>query len=131
LTHLFNHCLWLSYFQNPWKEAKEITLQEPSKYPKFPQNLRPISLLSTTGKLFEKVILKILLKHIEERGLLNASHSGFCACHNTHQCMRLTDVVTLNFDNKLSTAAVFLDIEKPLTPHGTLACYPNWNFRRV
>jgi hypothetical protein len=25
-----------------------------------PQNLRPISLLSTTGKLFEKVILKIL-----------------------------------------------------------------------
>jgi hypothetical protein len=22
LTHLFNHCLRLSYFQKPWKEAK-------------------------------------------------------------------------------------------------------------
>jgi hypothetical protein len=29
----------------------------------------------------------------------------------TLQCMRLTDHVTLNFNNKMSTAAVFLDIE--------------------
>jgi hypothetical protein len=30
----------------------------------------------------------------------------------TLQCMRLADHVTLNFNNKMSTAAVFLDIEK-------------------
>jgi hypothetical protein len=42
-------------------------MRKPSKEPKFPQNLRPISLLSTTGKLFEKVIIKILQKNIEER----------------------------------------------------------------
>jgi hypothetical protein len=35
---------------------------------------RPISLLSTTGKLSEKVILKILQKHIEGRGLLNEAN---------------------------------------------------------
>jgi hypothetical protein len=103
----------LSHFPNPWKEAKIITLPKPSKDPKFPQNLRPISLLPTTGKLFEKVILKFVQKHIEERGLLNANQFGFCACHNTTlQCMRITDHVTLNFNNKMSTAAVFLDIEK-------------------
>jgi hypothetical protein len=55
LTHLFNHCLRLSYFPNAWKEAKIITLPNPGKDPKFPQNLRPISLLSTTGKLFRKL----------------------------------------------------------------------------
>jgi hypothetical protein len=54
-------------------KAKVITLPKAGKDPKFPQNLRPISLLSTTDKLFEKVILKILQTHIEERGLLNAS----------------------------------------------------------
>jgi hypothetical protein len=54
LTHLFNHCLRLSHFPNPWKEAKVITLPKPGKYPKFPQNVRPISLLSKMGKLFEK-----------------------------------------------------------------------------
>ncbi|PNF41415.1 hypothetical protein B7P43_G14387 [Cryptotermes secundus] len=113
LTHLFNHCFRLSHFPNTWKEAKIITLPKPGKDPKFPQNLRPISLLSTTGKLFEKAILKFLHKHIEERDLLNASQFGFRARHSTTlQCMRLADHVTLNFNNKMSTAAVFLDIEK-------------------
>jgi hypothetical protein len=113
LTHLFNHCLLLSHFPNPWEEAKVITLQKPGKDPKFLQNLRPISLLSTTRKLFEKVILKLLQKHIEDKGLLNASHFGFRARHRTTlQCMRLTDHVTPNFNNNISTAAVFLDIEK-------------------
>jgi hypothetical protein len=63
--------------------------------------------------MFEKVILKLLQKHIEEKGLLNASQFGFRARHSTTlQCMRLTDHVTLNFTNKMSTATVFLDIEK-------------------
>jgi hypothetical protein len=74
LTHLFNHCLRLSHFPKPWKEAKVITLLK--------QNSRPIGLLSTTGKLFEKVILKIVQKDIEERGLLNASQFGFRVCHS-------------------------------------------------
>jgi hypothetical protein len=113
LTHLFNHCLRLPHFPNPWKEAKTITLPKPGKDPKFPQNLRPISLLPTTGKLFEKVLLKFVQKHIEERGLLNATQFGFRARHSTTlQFMRLTDHVTLNFNIKMSPAAVFLDIEK-------------------
>jgi hypothetical protein len=33
LTHLFNHCLSLSYFPNTWKEAKIITLPKPGKDP--------------------------------------------------------------------------------------------------
>jgi hypothetical protein len=113
LTHLINHCLRLSHFPNPWKEAKLITSPKSDKDPKLPQNLRPISLLSTTGKLFEKVILKLLQKHIEEKCLFNASQFGSRARHSTTlQCMRLTDHVTLNFNNKMSTTAVFLDIEK-------------------
>jgi hypothetical protein len=79
---------------------------------KFPQNLHLISLLPTTGKKFETVILKIDEKHTEERGLLNASQSGFHACHSmTFQCMRPVDHVTSNFNNKMYMAAVFLDIK--------------------
>jgi hypothetical protein len=104
-THLFNHCIRLSYFPASWKEAKAITLPKPGKDPKFPQNLRPIRLLSTMGKLFEKVILEIVQRHQEERDLLNASQFGFPARHSkTLQCMRLTDHVTLNFNNNMSTA---------------------------
>jgi hypothetical protein len=50
---------------------------------------------------------------IKERYMLNATQFGFRARHSTMlQCMRLTDHVTLNFNNNMSTAAVFLDIEK-------------------
>jgi hypothetical protein len=98
----------------PWKDTKMITLPKTGNDSKFPQNLRPISLLSTTGKLLEKAILKTVQRHIGEKGLINASQFGFCACHSTTlQCMRLTDHVTLNVNNNnMSTAAVFSDIEK-------------------
>jgi hypothetical protein len=73
LSHLFNHCLRISHFPTPWKDAKIITLPKPGKDPTFSKNLRPTSLLPKTGKPFEKVILKIVQRHIGERGLLNAN----------------------------------------------------------
>jgi hypothetical protein len=77
--------------------------------------------LATRGKLFEKVILKTFQKHIEEKWLLSASQFGFHARHSTTlQCIRLTDNVTLNFNNNMPKAAVFFDIEKPLAQRGTL-----------
>jgi hypothetical protein len=113
LTHLFYHCFWLSHFPAPWKETKIITLPKPGKDPKFLQNLHPISLLSTMGKLFEKLILRTLQKHIGERNLLNASQFAFRADHSTTlQCMRLVDHITRNFNNNMSLSAVFLDIKK-------------------
>jgi hypothetical protein len=81
-------------------------LNSPRVYAQF-------SLLPTTGGLFKTVILNITQRHIEGRNLLNASQFGFCADHSmTLHCRRLTDHVTLNFNNKMSTAAVLLDIEK-------------------
>jgi hypothetical protein len=113
LTHLFNHCLWLFHFPKSWNEAKVIMLLKPGKDPKFPQNLHPISLLSTTDKLFKKIILKRVRRHTEERILLNASKFGFRVRHSMAlQCKRLMDHVTLNFNNNMSMAVVFLDIEK-------------------
>jgi hypothetical protein len=67
--------------------------------------------LSATSKLFEKVTLKIVQRHTEERGLHNTSQYGFRAHHIT-TLMRLTDHVALNFNNNVPTAAVFLDIVK-------------------
>jgi hypothetical protein len=57
--------------------------------------------------------LKIVQRHIEDRGVPNASQFGFYARHSTTlQCMRLMDHITLNFNSNMSMAAVFLDIEK-------------------
>jgi hypothetical protein len=57
--------------------------------------------------------LKTVQRYIEEKGLINASQFGFRARHSTTlQCVRLMGHVTLNFNSNMSTAAVFLDIEK-------------------
>jgi hypothetical protein len=62
------------------------------KESKFFQNVCPVSLLSTTDNLFEKVIQKIVQEDIKDiEGLINASQLGFHDCHSmTFQCMRLT-----------------------------------------
>jgi hypothetical protein len=59
------------------------------------------------------MILRTIQKHTEERNLLNASQFGFRADHSTtFQCMGPADRVTLNFNNNMSTSAVFLDIDR-------------------
>jgi hypothetical protein len=79
-----------------------MALPKAGKKPKFPENLHPSILLSTTGKRFEKLILKTIHRHIAERNLLNASLLGFRA----RLCTRLTDHASLNFNNNMSTSTV-------------------------
>jgi hypothetical protein len=101
------------HFPEPWEKAKFVKLPKSGKDLKFPQSLSPSSLLSTTGKPFEKVILNVVQRHIEERSLLNASQFGFYDRHSmTIQYMSLTSHVTSNINNNMSTAAIFLVIEK-------------------
>jgi hypothetical protein len=53
------------------------------------------------GKL-EKVILKIVQRHTEEGGTLNAKTVGFSARNSTTiRCVRLTDYVTFNSKNNM------------------------------
>jgi hypothetical protein len=58
-----------------------ITLPKASKDPKFNQNLRSISFLSMTGKLFDKAVLKTVQRHVAEKNLLHVSQFGFRAHH--------------------------------------------------
>jgi hypothetical protein len=63
---VINHCIRLSHFPASWKEAKVVALPKPGKGPKIPQNLRPISLLPSTGKLSEKLFYKLSRSTLEE-----------------------------------------------------------------
>jgi hypothetical protein len=113
LTRLFSHCLGLSHFPKPWEEGEFITFTKQGRVPKFRHNLHLVFLLSATAKLFAKVILKIVQRYSEERGLLNASQSGFLVRQSSaFRCMSLTDHVVLNINNNISTANLILDIEE-------------------
>ncbi|KAL4091820.1 hypothetical protein QTP88_026442 [Uroleucon formosanum] len=60
LTYIFNAIFRLSYFPTTWKSALIIVIPKPGKQPDLPESYRPISLLPTFGKIFEKLLLKRL-----------------------------------------------------------------------
>lgn len=115
LTYIFNACLKISYFPKAWKHAKVIGIFKPGKDPFNPASYRPISLLSIFGKLFERIILKEIYKHLEagEESLLPDVQFGFRNGHSTcHQLARLTKFIKQNLNNKKSTGMVLFDVEK-------------------
>jgi hypothetical protein len=83
LTHLFNHCLRLFHFPNTWKEAKIIMLPKPVRIQNSLKIYIRLASCPQQANYSKKSFWKIVQKHTEERGLLNASHFVFHARHST------------------------------------------------
>lgn len=62
--HILREWIILSYFPNMWKIAKVTPIPKMKK--DQATNYRPISLLSSLGKIFEKVIQKRLNDHLSD-----------------------------------------------------------------
>jgi hypothetical protein len=110
LKKVFNAVLRRQYFPSAWKHARVVSILKPGKDPTLPSSYRPISLLHTVGRLFEKIILARVLREVNERGLLRDEQFGFRPRHSkTLQLARLVERVNRNFERRL-TGAVFLDV---------------------
>ncbi|GFX09278.1 probable RNA-directed DNA polymerase from transposon X-element [Trichonephila clavipes] len=100
-------------FNHNWKEATIFPINKPGKDPHLASSYRPISLLSTIGKLTESIILHRLKNFINENNILNPNQYGFTNKISTlHPLLRLTENISEGFQKKKSTGAVFLDIQK-------------------
>ena len=122
LAEIFNVVLLTNHFPTVWKHGRVISILKPGKNPALPSSYRPISLLDTIGKLFEKTLLARILHVISERGLMWDEQFGFRPRHSTSlQLARLVERITRNFGEKRVTGAVFLDVAKPLIPSGSMA----------
>jgi hypothetical protein len=86
---------------------------KPGKDPAQPSSYRPISLLDTIGKLFERILLTRILNELGEFGLLRDEQFGFRPGHSTIlQLARLVERITGNFAEKRLTSAMFLSVAK-------------------
>lgn len=113
LANIINSSLNLGHFPNQWKEAKILAFPKPGKDKKNPKNYRPISLLNTMSKVFEKVLLTRIMKFINKYKLLPDEQFGFRKNHSTgHALLRLVEEVTHGFNHNRVTVAAFLDVEK-------------------
>ena len=113
LAKLFTFSLWIGYILTAWKLATLYTLIKPDKLPSLTTSYRPISLLSTIMKLFERVIEKRLRKHLEDTGFLSKCQSGFRKAKSTsNHLFRLSQTVMESVNRGEQVMASFLDVEK-------------------
>lgn len=76
-------------------------------------NYRPISIISSIAKVFEKLIFKQLFKYINEFSILSSNQSGFRPNFSTTTALlKFINDVSLSLVNNLSTGAIFIDLTK-------------------
>ena len=76
-------------------------------------NYRPISLLPTLSKIFEKVVHKQLYAYLNTNNLLNNSQYGFRPNHATeYATMEFVDRATHDIDTGNIPISIFLDLSK-------------------
>lgn len=114
LNIIFMACLKLSYFPAKWKKAKVIAIPKSGKNSSDPGNYRPISLLSSLSKLFERIILNRINNHLSDHQILLEEQYGFRSKHSTtHQLKRITQHIKDQYISfKSSTGMILLDVEK-------------------
>ena len=79
----------------------------------LPSSYRPISLLDTISKLFEKILLAWILRELSERGLMRDEQFGFRPRRSTSLYLaRLVERITRKFCEKGLIGAVFLYLAK-------------------
>jgi len=88
-------------------------LLKPGKPPDSPDLYRPISLLPTLSKMFEKLICKRLLSTLAKLNIIPDHQIGFCAKHATiEQVHCATTTIRNALEAKEFCLAVFLDVSQ-------------------
>ena len=76
-------------------------------------NYRPISVIPTVAKIFEKSIYDELYQYLNENGLLNSGHSDFRSLHSTLTALLKTnDKWCVNIDRGLHNGVIFIDLRE-------------------
>ena len=78
------------------------------------ESYRPISLLPTISKIFDKIIYKRMVNFISNNKLFSCRQFGFCSSKRSciHAIVEITENIRLFMNNKNPCASVFLDITK-------------------
>ena len=113
LARLFTSSIQIGHIPTAWKLATLRMLLKPDKLPFLTTSYRPISLMSSTTKLFERVIKQRLRSYLENKGFINKYQSGFRQNKSTDDhLVRHSQSVMESFNRGEHVVAAFLDVEK-------------------
>ena len=113
LAKLFNKSLTESVYPTSWKHAKITPIYKNKGAPSDPQNYRPISLLPSLSKVFEKLVFAKIYAHLDENGLITDKQSGYRPYHGTqNQLLFLINSLFKALDENKDFTTIYLDISR-------------------
>lgn len=106
-------------FQTEWKTARLVLIRKENKPMDEPSSNRPLCMLNTSGKLFEKIIDSRIRNFLETNSCLAPKLYGFLKERSTIDAVtRLREIVDEFSGNIRNMVRLFtLDIRKPLIRH--------------
>ena len=112
LTNLYNKCIKTSTFPNILKVSEIIPLfKQGNKY--SCNNYKPISLISTFSKIFEKCLYKQLYSYFDKFNILYKLQFGFRENYSTELAVaEVCNDIIENIENNKINCSIFLDLKK-------------------
>ena len=89
LAEVFSAALSAGYFPHRFKHARLIFIPKSGKNPQNPLHYRPISLLETPGKVFEKIINERVVEYTEANNVQDPQQYGFRPGRGTSKAIAL------------------------------------------
>lgn len=107
ICHIYNTTASMGYFPAMFKEGAMALLSKENPASSNPLKYRPITLLETVGKVFEKIIRNRLTKFIDENNLNHPNQFGFRKGRGTQAALGiLHETIAIYQQNKLNTNVV-------------------------
>ena len=112
LLHIFNLSLQKGIVPSQLKQAKVVPIFKAGESGNA-DNYRPISLLCTFSKIFEKIIATRLTNYIDANNILNKFQFGFRKHHSTsHPMVHLMNKISEALNEKKFAITIFCDLQK-------------------
>ena len=112
LTKIFGLSILTGIFPTEWKQARVTPIFKKGEK-SDPSNYRPISVIPSISKIFEKIIYDQLESYLSEFNLLASCQSGFRSLHSTVTALlEATNDWSLNIDKGLFNGVIFIDLKK-------------------
>ena len=112
LEKIFNLALTLGVYPHKLKIAKVIPIYKKGDSSLI-KNYRPISILNTINKIFEKILHSRLSKYLEDFSLLYKYQFGFRKNHSTELALiEIVDQIRFSLDDNNMTCGIFVDLSK-------------------
>ena len=112
LTLIINQTLNTGTFPEKLKTAKVLPIYKKGENYLL-ENYRPISILPSISKVFERIIHKQLFNYFTENKIFYENQYGFRSQHSTEMAaLELVDRITSAMDIKQTSLNIFLDLSK-------------------